>query len=67
MYLRRRSTKFSEYADYCMSINPIETCQYEAYTEPNHTFYEDIKITEYLIFLRKEDVERCLGVKLSSL
>ncbi len=67
MYIRRKSTRLNKYADYCLSIDPIETCQYEAYTTPNHTFYEDIKITEKIIFLRKEEVERRFGLKLDSL
>lgn len=67
MYIRRFSTLFNDNADYCICVTPIETCQYEAYTEPTHTFYEDILITDDIIVICKEKVERCLGIKLKGL
>ena len=67
MYIRRKSTKFTEFADYFMSTKPIETCMYEAYTEPEHTIYEDLKLTDDIIIIRKEDVEQRLGITLKSL
>lgn len=67
MYIRRFSTLFDKYADYCISIKPIETCQHEAFTSPNHTFYEDIKLTDDIVIIRKAEVEGCLSIKLNGL
>lgn len=67
MFIRRKSTKFNELADYYMSTKPIKTCTYEIFTEPKHKFYEDLKLTNDIIILRMEDVEQHLGIKLNGL
>lgn len=67
MWVARQNTKFDKYASYYMSLNKMELIQYEAYTEPVHTFYDDWKLRDDMLIVRSLDFEKTFGIKLNSL
>lgn len=67
MWVARKSTQLDSFAGYYMSLNKMELAQYEAYTEPNHTFYSDWKLRDDILLVRKEVFEQTFGLKLESL
>ena len=50
-----------------MSLNKMEIIQYEAYTKPEHTFYDDWKVRDDMLIIRPEEFEQTFGIKLNSL
>ena len=50
-----------------MSLNKMELIQYEAYTKPEHTFYDDWKVRDDMLIVRQQDFEQTFELKLDSL
>lgn len=67
MFVARQNTKFDRFASYYMSLNKMELIQYEAYTQPEHTFYDDWKVRDDMLIVRQKDFEQTFGMKLNSL
>ena len=67
MWVSRQNTKFDRFASYYMSLNKMELIQYEAYTQPEHTFYDDWKIRDDMLIVRPQDFEQTFELKLDSL
>ena len=67
MWVARQNTKFDRFASYYMSLNKMELIQYEAYTQPEHTFYDDWKIRDDMLIVRPQDFEQTFELKLDSL
>lgn len=67
MWLARQNTKFDRFASYCMSLNKMELIQYEAYTQPEHTVYDDWEIRDDMLIVSQKDFEQIFGMKLNSL
>ena len=45
----------------------MELIQYEAYPQPEHTFYDDWKIRDDMLIVRPQDFEQTFELKLDSL
>ena len=67
MWVARKNTIFNKFASYYMSLNKMEIIQYEAYTKPEHTFYDDWKVRDDMLIIRPEEFEQTFGIKLNSL
>ena len=67
MWVARQNTKFDRFASYYISLNKMELIQYEAYTQPEHTFYDDWKIRDDMLIVRPQDFEQTFELKLDSL
>ena len=67
MYVARQNTKFDRFASYYISLNKMELIQYEAYTQPEHTFYDDWKVRDDMLIVRSKEFEQTFGMKLNSL
>ena len=67
MWVARENTIFNRFASYCMSLNKMELIQYEAYTQPEHTFFDDWKVRDDMLIVRQKDFEQTFGMKLNSL
>lgn len=67
MWVARQNTKFDRFASYYMSLNKMELIQYEAYTQPEHTFFDDWKVRDDMLVVRQKDFEQTFGMKLNSL
>ena len=67
MYVARQNTKFDRFASYYISLNKMELIQYEAYTKPEHTFYEDWKVRDDMLIVKPVEFEQTFGMKLNSL
>ena len=67
MWVARQNTKFDRFASYYISLNKMELIQYEAYTQPEHTFFDDWKVRDDMLIVRQKDFEQTFGMKLDSL
>ena len=67
MWVARQNTKFDRFSSYYISMNKMELIQYEAYTQPEHTFYDDWKVRDDMLVVRQKDFEQTFGLKLDSL
>ena len=67
MFVARQNTKIDRFASYSISLNKMELIQYEAYTQPEHTFYDDWKIRDDMLIVRPQDFEQTFELKLDSL
>ena len=67
MWVARQNTKIDRFASYYISLNKMELIQYEAYTQPEHTFYDDWKIRDDMLIVRPQDFEQTFELKLDSL
>ena len=67
MFVARQNTKIDRFASYYISLNKMELIQYEAYTQPEHTFYDDWKIRDDMLIARPQDFEQTFELKLDSL
>ena len=67
MWLARQNTKFDRFASYYISLNKMELIQYEAYTQPEHTFYDDWKVRDDMLIVSPKEFEQTFGLKLDSL
>ena len=67
MYVARQNTKFDRFASYYISLNKMELIQYEAYTKPEHTFYDDWKVRDDMLIVKPVEFEQTFGLKLDSL
>ena len=67
MWIARENTLFNKFSSYYMSLNKMELIQYEAYTKPEHTFYDDWKVRDDMLIVRPEEFEQAFGIKLNSL
>ena len=67
MWVARQNTKFDRFASYYMSLNKMELIQCEAYTQPEHTFYDDWKVRDDMLVVRQKDFEQTFELKLDSL
>ena len=67
MWVARKNTLFDKFASYYMSLNKMTLCQHEAYTKPEHTFYDDWKVRDDMLIVRPEEFEQTFGLKLDSL
>ena len=67
MWVARQNTKFDRFASYYMSLNKMELIQYEAYTQPEHTFFDDWRVRDDMLIIRQKDFEQTFGLKLDSL
>ena len=67
MFVARQNTKIDRFASYYISLNKMELIQYEAYTQPEHTFYDDWKIRDDMLIVRPQDFEQTFELKLDSL
>ena len=67
MYVARQNTKFDRFASYYISLNKMELIQYEAYTQPEHTFFDDWKVRDDMLIVRQKEFEQTFGMKLNSL
>ena len=67
MFVARQNTKIDRFASYYISLNKMELIQYEAYTQPEHTFYDDWKIRDDMLIVRPQDFEQTFELKLDNL
>ena len=67
MWVAGENTIFNKFSSYYMSLNKMELIQYEAYTDPEHTVYDDWEIRDDMLFVRPEVFEQTFGIKLNSL
>lgn len=67
MWVARQNTKFDRFASYYMSLNKMELIQYEAYTQPEHTFFDDWEVRDDMLIVRQKEFEQTFGMKLNSL
>ena len=67
MWVARENTIFNKFSSYYISLNKMELIQYEAYTQPEHTFYDDWEVRDDMLIIRPEEFEQTVGMKLNSL
>lgn len=67
MWVARENTIFNKYSSYYMSLNKMELIKYEAYTKPEHTFYDDWKVRDDMLIVKPVEFEQTFGIKLNSL
>ena len=67
MWVARENTIFNKFSSYYVSLKKMELIQYEAYTQPEHTFYDDWKVRDDMLVVRQKDFEQTFGMKLNSL
>ena len=67
MWAARENTIFNKFSSYYMSLKKMELIQYEAYTQPEHTFYDDWKVRDDMLIVRQKDFEQTFGMKINSL
>ena len=67
MWVARENTIFNKFSSYYMSLNKMELIQYEAYTEPEHTVYDDWKVRDDMLIVKPVEFEQTFGIKLNSL
>ena len=67
MWVARENTIFNKFSSYYMSLKKMELIQYEAYTQPEHTFFDDWKFRDDMLVVRQKDFEQTFGLKLNSL
>ena len=67
MWVARENTIFNKFSSYYMSLKKMELIQYEAYTKPEHTFYDDWKIRDDMLIVKPVEFEQTFGIKLNNL
>lgn len=67
MWVARENTIFNKFSSYYMSLNKMELIQCEAYTQPEHAFFDDWKVRDDMLVVRQKDFEQTFGMKLNSL
>ena len=67
MWVARENTIFNKFSSYYISLNKMELIQYEAYTQPEHTFFDDWKVRDDMLVVKPVEFEQTFGMKLNSL